>query len=222
MQLPLNCPPMHTGVLLPDFFDKTFLPVHVMKLQGEETIPLSYLIDRFAGLIKVPFLVMEAKRMQDLVVNKGVDQKIVGFVRALSFGGNVIEFGCWVVERGYFNLGVQKLSILRKIYYTSKIILYSYSVLVDSHLVHESKSKKERYYANLLLFSHMMYLSCMMFGAAYLTFGVTFPRQFLRTILLTSLLFDMASRGYEENMMSKKQPFTKSLTPLSPKQNLYT
>ena len=44
------------------------------------TLPLSYVIDRLAGVIKTPFLIWEAQRMQALMQKKNSGHgEIVGF-----------------------------------------------------------------------------------------------------------------------------------------------
>ena len=148
-------------------------------------------------------------------------EKLLGF-RTLSLASNYLEFICWLGERGYLDIGLKSLSLLRKIYYLAKIILYSYAVLIDSQLLHlglEGRQKRERTYVHLLLLSHMTYLSCMMMGGANLALGINFSRPFLRTLHFSSLLFDIASKPYERTRDETLS--TKSLKHLPPKHSIY-
>lgn len=215
MYLPLDCPPLHTGVLLPEFFDKTFLPVHVMPSQDEGPVPLSYIFDRLAGAIKLPFLVLEAERIQEMVQRKNLNQEDSPWFSSVSICSNTVEFVCWLSERGYLEIPLPTLSRLRKIYYVAKIILYNYAVLIDSELLYRARGeekKEERAYIKLLLISHMLYLSCMVLGMGSLTFGASCSRSLLRKLHFSSLLFDIASKSYEWRWGDTKQERIKSLT----------
>jgi len=219
MFLPLDCPPLHTGVLLPEFFDKTFLPVHMTPTREEGTIPLSYLVDRFAGLIKMPFLIWEAERIQEILQRKNLGQT---WLPTVSISSNTLEFVCWLGERGYLEIALPTLSFLRKVYYLAKIILYSYAVLIDSELLHGAQLKRkeeEGSYAYLLLMSHMTYLSCMSLGCASLTFGAPCSRRLLRLLHSSSLLFDIASKSYEWKWGDTKKVRIDALKSRNSKQN---
>ncbi|WP_420421928.1 hypothetical protein [Simkania sp.] len=215
MYLPLDCPPLHTGVLLPEFFDKTFLPVHVMPVQDEGPMPLSYIFDRLAGVIKLPFLVMEAERIQEMLQRNHSNREESPWFSTVSICSNSVELICWLGERGYLEIALPTLSRLRKIYYVAKIILYNYAVLIDSELLYRARGeekKEERAYMKLLLVSHMLYLSCMVLGLGSLTFGASCSRSLLRKLHFSSLLFDLASKSYEWRWGDTKDERIKSLT----------
>jgi len=223
MYLPLDCPPLHTGVLLPEFFDKTFLPVHVLPSQDEGPLPLSFIFDRAAGFIKLPFLVLEAQRIQEMLQRKNSNVEGSPWFSAVSICSNTVEFICWLGERGYLEVALSTLSQLRKVYYVAKIILYNYAVLIDSELLHGAQGegkKEERSYVKLLLISHMLYLSCMVLGMGSLTFGASCSRRLLRTLHFSSLLFDIASKSYEWRWGHTKELRINSLTAHESKQNL--
>ena len=215
MYLPLDCPPLHTGVLLPEIFDKTFLPVHMLHSQDESPVPLSYVFDRVAGFIKLPFLMMEAQRIQEMLQRNNSNFEGSACVSTVSICSNTIEFVYWLGEREYLEIALPTLSQLRKVYYLAKIILYNYAVLIDSELLYVAKGEdknEERTYIKLLLISHMLYLACMALGLGSLTFGASCSRRLLRSLHFSSLVFDIASKSYEWRWGDTKERRIKSLT----------
>lgn len=221
MLLPIECPPLHTGVILPELFDKTFLPVRMPPSETEEHLPVSYIIDRLAGVIKIPFLIWEAQRIQSLIGRKNLGEfEFIG-VRTLSLTSNYLEFFCWLGERGYIELSLGFFTTFRTVYYLAKTILYSYAIFIDSQMLHqceESSAKKGKTYVQLLLFSHLTYLSCMLMGGVSLLLGTHFSRSLIRAIHFSSLAFDIASKPFERAWSQVKDM---TATPISPKQNLY-
>jgi len=216
--LPSGCPPLHTGILWPQLFDKTFLCLPVA--DGSEEASLSHLVDQFTGLIKLPFLVWEAQRIQEVLQTKSLGNREFVWFATLSIGSNTLEFICFLGERGYLEIALPALSLMRKIYFVAKIVLYSSAVLVDSELLHGAQAngkEEERRYAHLLLISHMTYLSCMILGGFSLTFGAPCSPYLLRLLHASSLLSDIASKFYElrwgeakeSRLSALKQPLSK-------------
>lgn len=198
--LPIGYPPLHTGVLLPKLFDKSFLPVYPEDVSGEKYLSLFYLADSALGLLKLPFILWEAEKLQKILESSSPPGRVDLSIRSLSLISNSLEFLTWSGERQFLEISPKSLFIMKRVYYLGKIILYSCAAIDSGKKIWQAKKSsnaKENLRGKVQFCSHLTYLACVTIGFSILALGVNFSKRTVQVLHGASLLLDLILIGLE-------------------------
>lgn len=177
----------------------------------DTTISLTALLDRFLGFMRIPYLVIEARRVYRVIQEgESLWESTELRYQSLSVVANIAEICLWFHRRKLTKLTPLMLPVLTGVHHLARMILYEYAVIQESAALYrynkldeahphlEIKKMREYLYIRTQFISHMAYLTWTSLGLIHYIKGVPYPKTFLRVLQFTSFLFGLLSMQYEE------------------------
>jgi len=189
-----------TPNLANELFHLTYLSSsHHEEPSYDASFTFTALLDRFIGLMRIPYLYIEARRIY-CAVHDGEsfwDSSELRF-QSLSVLASVAEIFLWLHGHQWTELTPKMLSQLTVICYLSRMILYEHAVVQESQALYLYKKSQESYpqldienkreyqLIRLQFISHISYLTWMTMSFISYVKEIPYPRVFLRLMQLSS------------------------------------
>lgn len=196
-----------------------FLSTSHASSKRDEEISFSTLVDFCIGLIRIPYLVSECKKIYQHFLNRKLwvlDGERLG---ALASGA---EIAVWGAERGFIVLGGKTKYFLQGVCYFSRATLYERSVYQEGRLLMKywrgGREGRERRKLQVQLIAHITSLSWVSLTLARHFFRVHYPNKMMRLLHVVSLVFGGIAACYEpmppfiKKMMKDYLPIESSLS----------
>ena len=203
-------------------FVQTFLSTshYPEKWEGETFFSLFSIFDNLIGLIRLPYLYVEVKKVNSIIKEEVSPFKFRGETLALVASG--AEIFIWCAERKFIVLGGRGTHVLQGICYLSRMILYEEAVLKEGKALFsmwkgKQTQKKELNQLKVQFISHTTYLGWVTLNFIALCNGKGYPRQFTRYLRVVSFTFGLLASGYNEMDSNLRNGFKRFL----PKRSIY-
>lgn len=205
-----------TSNLTNELFHLTYLSSpHYPDPLDPPSLSLLSLMDRFIGLMRIPYLYIEARRIYRVMQEGGsVWSSPELRFHSLSILGSMAEVLLWFHGKRWVILTPQVTKLMTLTCYISRMILYEHAVVEESRALYQYKKaqkahphihfekKKEYQCIRLQYISHITYLTWVSLSFISYIKGIPYPRTCLRLMQFGSFFFGMLSIQYEEGSLT--------------------
>ena len=177
---------------------------------GTPLLSFTLLADYFIGLMRIPYLYIEVKRIQNLLAEgRTLKNNVELRYQALSTLSNSLEIFLWFYEKKWVALSRRKGKQLQTVALLMRGALYEQAVRKQSRAfiecqrikkVHPAMTKSREYkHLKVSLISHIAFFGWALLGLIGRIQGVPYPRPFIKMLHFTSVSFGLIASGYDQD-----------------------
>lgn len=184
------------------------------------------LMDYFVGLMRLPYLYFEVKRIQKIQQEGETFRSSLELrYQTLSTFANALEIFIWFYEKKWILISKRSQKMIQTISYLSRMVLYEHAVRKGAVSFFEGWRHPELIntvgykHLKVSLISHSAFLGWVTISFISHIKGVPYPRPFLKMLRVTSVAFGLIAMGYDQE--SEINQVLKMLRPHLPNGEIY-
>ncbi len=171
------------------------------KWDGEASLTVFYILDSLIGLMRLPYLYTEVRKVAKTVQSEGRLRLLEG--ETLAVIASSIEICIWCAERKFIILSRKTCNFLQGICYLSRMIIYERAVVKEIEVLFgmwkgRQADKKEFNHLTVQFVSHITYLGWVTHNLIISYNGKAYPQKYLRYLHIVSFVFGLIASGYEK------------------------